>query len=86
MESTEKNASNNSYTVLCVLIAVVTFLQSRCPVPIGDTHTETQMGVIAYAVSMGSGVKIYTQSHIKIGSGIQKLTGRIHSLLFIFSK
>jgi Uri superfamily endonuclease len=31
-----------------------------------------------YAVEMGSGAMIYIQSFIMIGSGIQKLTGRIH--------
>jgi hypothetical protein len=36
-----------------------------------------------YAVEMGSGVMIYIQSFIKIGSGLQKLTtdtetGRVH--------
>jgi hypothetical protein len=34
---------------------------------------------VKYAVEMGSGVMIYIQSFIKIGSGIQKfLEGRIH--------
>jgi hypothetical protein len=32
-----------------------------------------------YAVEMGSGAMIYIPSFIKIGSGIQKLLGRIHS-------
>jgi hypothetical protein len=31
-----------------------------------------------YAVEMGSGAMIYIPSFIKIGSGIQKLIGRIH--------
>jgi hypothetical protein len=32
-----------------------------------------------YVVEMGSGVIIYIPSFIKIGSGIQKLVGGIHS-------
>jgi hypothetical protein len=31
-----------------------------------------------YAIEMGSGVMIYILSLIKIGSGIQKLIGKIH--------
>jgi hypothetical protein len=31
-----------------------------------------------YAVEMGSGAMMYIPSFIKIGSGIQKLIGRIH--------
>jgi hypothetical protein len=31
-----------------------------------------------YAVEMGSGAMIYIPSFIQIGSGIQKLIGRIH--------
>jgi hypothetical protein len=31
-----------------------------------------------YAVEMGSGAMIYIPSFIKIGSGIQKLMGRVH--------
>jgi hypothetical protein len=49
-------------------------------------------GFMKYAVEMDSGAMIYIPSSIKIGSGIQKLAGRIHrqhgyriSLLF-FSK
>jgi hypothetical protein len=32
-----------------------------------------------YAVEMGSGAMIYIPSFIKIGSGIQKLIGEIHT-------
>jgi hypothetical protein len=48
-----------------------------------------------YAVQMGSGAIIYTQSLIKTGSGIQKFTGgdsqtptarRSHKPFFIFFK
>jgi hypothetical protein len=48
-----------------------------------------------YSDEMGSGTVIYIPSFIKIGSGIQKLTGGIHrhrqrgdfiSLLLFFSK
>jgi hypothetical protein len=50
-----------------------------------------------YAVEMGSGAMIYTPSFIKIGSGIQKLMGRVgftdtqtvwrlHKPAFTFSK
>jgi hypothetical protein len=31
-----------------------------------------------HAVEMGSGAMIYIRSFIRIGSGIQKLMGRIH--------
>jgi hypothetical protein len=31
-----------------------------------------------YAVEMGSGAIMYIPSFIKIGSGVQKLIGRIH--------
>jgi hypothetical protein len=31
-----------------------------------------------YAVDMGPGTVMYTQSFVKIGSGIQKLMGGIH--------
>jgi hypothetical protein len=32
-----------------------------------------------YAIEMGSGAMIYIPSSIKVGSGIQKLTGEIHT-------
>jgi hypothetical protein len=34
-----------------------------------------------YAVEMGSGAMMYIPSFMKIGSGIQKLMGGIHSTL-----
>jgi hypothetical protein len=39
----ENNASNNSSIVVCVFVAAVTFLSSRCLVTIRDTHTGTQI-------------------------------------------
>jgi hypothetical protein len=35
-------------------------------------------GIMNYGVEMGAGVMTYIPSFMKIGSGIQKLTGRIH--------
>jgi hypothetical protein len=35
-------------------------------------------GIMKYAVEMGAGVMTYIPSFMKIGSGIQKLTGGIH--------
>jgi hypothetical protein len=43
-----------------------------------DIHTDTltdEKGFMKDAVEMGSGAMIYTPSYMKIGSGIQKLTG-----------
>jgi hypothetical protein len=35
-------------------------------------------GIFNWAVEMGSGAVIYVPSFIKIGSGLQKITGRLH--------
>jgi hypothetical protein len=57
-----------------------TCLPSRClATKRRDTHTDTRIGgrSIKYAIEMGSDAMIYIPSFIKIGSGIQKLLGRI---------
>jgi hypothetical protein len=45
-----------------------------------DIQTHRLMeGSMKYAVETGSGNMIYIPSFMKIGSGIQKLIGRIHT-------
>jgi hypothetical protein len=61
--------SNNSSIVACVFVATLTFLLSLCLAKI-EGYT--------YAVEMRSGAMIYIPRFIKIGSGVQKLIGRIH--------
>jgi hypothetical protein len=58
-------------------------LQSLCPAAIGGIHIQTyrlMWGICEVSVQMGSGAMIYLYipSSIKIGPGIQKLTGGTH--------
>jgi hypothetical protein len=65
-----------SMKLACVFVATVTFLTIRCPATAGDTQTDGRI----YAVCRWDGLRrhIYISYFIKIGSGIQKLTGGIH--------
>jgi hypothetical protein len=59
----ENNESNNSSIVMCVFVAAVTFLPSRCLTMIrGYTyrHTDWWKGFMRCAIEMGSVAMIYT--------------------------
>jgi hypothetical protein len=91
--TTENHASSSSSIVACVFVAAVRFLMSRFPATIGRllpsrclttiggyTYKRTNWweGFMKYTVLMGTGAIIYTQSFIKFGFAIQKLTGWIN--------
>jgi hypothetical protein len=73
----ENDASNNSI-VARVFVAAVKSLPSRCLATIGGYTYRLMGGIFNSAVEMGSCAVIYVPSFIKIGSGVQKLTGGIH--------
>jgi hypothetical protein len=77
------DASNSSSIVACVFVAAVKFLPSRCLTKLREyiyRHTDWWEGFMKYVVEMGSGAMIYIPSFIKIGLGIQGLTGGIHTV------
>jgi hypothetical protein len=77
----ENDSSNNS-SIACVFATAVTFLPSRClATKRGYTyrHTDWWEGFFNYVIEVGSGAVIHVPSFIKIGSGIQKLIGGIHT-------
>jgi hypothetical protein len=55
------------------------FLPNHCPTTIGAytyRHTDWWEGFLKYAIEMGAGAMIETQSFLKIGSAIRKLIHR----------
>jgi hypothetical protein len=70
----ENDASNSSFVVACVFVAAVTILLSHRLATIWRytyKHTDRWEGFMKYPAEMGSGVKTYIPSIIKIASGIQ---------------
>jgi predicted metalloprotease len=93
MDRIENEASNNSSLVACihcrrnVFTETLTSTEWRDKIngPVscnerGHTYIDSDWWeeFLNYAVKMSSLAMIYTPSFIKVGSGIQKLTGRIH--------
>jgi hypothetical protein len=95
MDRIEKNSSNNSYIVACVLVPAVTVLTSRCLAKIGDAYTDRLMEGI-YEVRRSHGLRchgVHTKFHKdwfrhskfnKRDTQTQRQHGNRISLLFIF--
>jgi hypothetical protein len=72
---------------MCVFVAAVTFLPSRCLVTIQVymyRHTDWREGLMKYAVELGLVAVIRIPSFVNTGSGIQKFNEgdtRTHSMV-----